>query len=241
MPTWKDINQDTLENFQINFNRYMKFFTSKLSSKNVKRLDTNETVIKSKNGETYINGPTLEMKDSDGTLRLKQGWDVEELLFVFKLYNTLGLITVDIDSNGELVVEKGTFKGDIITEKNATIGELLKLISPTGTFNSGIQMIAPDGVTLLSRMLRVAADLLITNYGSGDIDLISGGDIHIQPSDSTVMTANSYIGTKTENNLIATHDWVATWFSPRTEATGSFVTVDEKIVTVDNGIITSIT
>lgn len=133
------------------------------------------------------------------------------------------------------------FKGNIETEKSATIGELLKLISPTGTFNSGIQMIADDGVTLLARVLRVAADLLITNYGTGDVDIVSGGDINLVSTGGVVLDTSSYVGSKIAANIIATQGWVeAKNYAVKSAATGSFETADLKTVLVNHGIITDI-
>jgi hypothetical protein len=93
----------------------MNWLMSRLDSKNVGRLDTNETVIKSKNGETHISGPLLLMHDAQGTpvLRLKMGYDAASTNFVHQLMNAAGEITVSLDSNGDLVVERGTFKGSI--------------------------------------------------------------------------------------------------------------------------------
>lgn len=108
MPTWTNINSDEFEDFQIAFNNYMRFFTSKLNSRNVKRLDTNETVIKSADGTTEIEGPILVQKDSNGTTRLMQGYDKSTDTFVYALFNASGNQTVGIDSSGN-----ATFTGDI--------------------------------------------------------------------------------------------------------------------------------
>ncbi|KKQ46616.1 MAG: Phage minor structural protein, partial [Candidatus Moranbacteria bacterium GW2011_GWD2_37_9] len=89
--------------------------TQKLDSKNVKRLDTNETHIASNKGETVIQGPLILMYDKQGVpvLRLKMGYDAESAAFVNQLMNASGEITYYVDSNGNLVVERGTFKGSI--------------------------------------------------------------------------------------------------------------------------------
>ena len=87
-----------------------------LDSKNVKRIDTNETVIRSADGETRINGPLIQMYDKQGTpiLRLQAGYDAATLDFVFQLLNSAGDITVSMDSStGNIIVERGTFKGSI--------------------------------------------------------------------------------------------------------------------------------
>lgn len=93
----------------------LNWMMSKLDSRNVKRLDTNETHIASKDGETVISGPLLLMYDKQGVpvLRVKMGYDADSLDFVFQLMNATGDITIDIDSNGNITVERGTFKGSI--------------------------------------------------------------------------------------------------------------------------------
>ncbi len=75
-----------------------------MDSKNVKRLDTNETVIKSKDGETYISGPVLEMRDKQATpvLRLKAGYDAALDQFVFFLKDVDGNLTFNVTDTGQL-------------------------------------------------------------------------------------------------------------------------------------------
>lgn len=108
MPTWTNIKTETLEDFQIAFNNYMRFFTKHLNSKNVQRLDTNETVIKSADGSTEIAGPILIQKDGAGTTRIMQGYDAATDTFIYALFNASGAKTVGIDSTGD-----ATFTGDI--------------------------------------------------------------------------------------------------------------------------------
>lgn len=135
------------------------------------------------------------------------------------------------------------FKGDINTEKSATIGELLKLISPTNTFNSGIQMISNDGSTVLARVLRVNNDMLITNYGTGDIDITSGGDINLVPvsTGGTVLHNKSYIGSKALANQIATQGWVEDKdYAVKSNVSLAFETVEGYTVLVNDGIITDV-
>lgn len=135
MSTYRTIGLDTkpemsleqrvqaLEDAFISRERVMSWFQSKLDSKNVKRLDTNETSIKSKNGETYINGPILEQRDASNVLRLKQGLDTASSAFLFALYNKLGNQTVGIDSNGNAVFT-GAISASAITGGTITGGAI---------------------------------------------------------------------------------------------------------------------
>lgn len=236
MPTWNFKPADKMENTVLELIRQMGWMFSKLDSKNVKRLDTNETTIKSADGTTYIHGPILEMRDSTTQMRLEMGYDATSGDFIFRLYDANGNLTIDLNSLGEAV-----FMGNIETAKSVTVGELLKLISPTATFNSGVQMISNDGVTLLARMLRVAADLLITNYGTGDIDIVSGGDINLSATGGVVLDSSSYVGSKVAANSVATQGWVeAKNYAVESLVTDSFTTADGKTILVNHGVITDI-
>jgi hypothetical protein len=189
MPTWNFKPADSMENTVLELIRQMGWMFSKLDSKNVKRLDTNETTVKSADGTTYINGPVLQMTDATTQMRLEMGYEASSGDFIFKLYDADGNLTIDLNSLGEAV-----FKGNIETAKNATIGEILKLVSPTSTFNSGIQWISNDGTTVLARQLFIT-DTLYTNNYFGDIDMLaaggmilksSAGDISLDPGASSV-------------------------------------------------------
>lgn len=109
MPTWVNVEADSLENFMIEINKRMSWISSRLDSKNVKRLDTNETHVKSANGETEIIGPLLVQKDISGTIRLTQGLNTLTGIFEFGLYNDSGIQNIGLDSNGN-----AEFAGNII-------------------------------------------------------------------------------------------------------------------------------
>lgn len=120
----------------------LRWITSRLDSKNVKRLDTNETVIKSADGETIINGPVLEMYDKQATpkLRLKQGYDSVTGDFVYNLYNKAGTQTVGIDSSGNATftgsISASTITGGTITG-GAISGGTIDGTTITGTTITG--------------------------------------------------------------------------------------------------------
>jgi hypothetical protein len=96
-------------------NNWGNTFLHFLNHLNVTELYTEYCDIKSEDGETQIDGPLILMYDKQGTpvLRLKEGYDPVSDDFVFQLYNAAGNLTVNIDSNGDLSVERGTFKGSI--------------------------------------------------------------------------------------------------------------------------------
>jgi hypothetical protein len=101
---------------------------SKLDSQNVKRLDTNETVIKSADGTTEIVGPVLVQKDAAGTTRLRQGYDTVTGAFVYELFDALGVKTVGIDSGGA-----ATFTGTVTggTIQTAASGDRIVITDNT--------------------------------------------------------------------------------------------------------------
>lgn len=117
MPAFTFTKADTTEETIDELINRIAWLTSKLDSRNVKRLDTNETTIKSENGETYINGPILEQYDSSGTLRLKQGLDTSTNKFLFNMYDAAGNLTINLNASGEAV-----FGGNIETLKDAQVG-----------------------------------------------------------------------------------------------------------------------
>ena len=139
MPTFKMGMPDTiglslekkveaLENTVADLISRLSWITSKFDSKNVKRLDTNETSIKSADGETVITGPVLEMYDKQVTpkLRLKQGYDATTDTFLFALYNAAGNQTVGIDASGDAIFT-GTITGGTI--RTAADGRRIELSS----------------------------------------------------------------------------------------------------------------
>ena len=104
-----------LTNAYIDVMQQIRYLLGTLDSKNVKRLATEFTKISSDRGETTFDGPLITMRDKQTTpvVRLQMGYDPASGLFVFKMYNTAGDTTVSLDSNGDQIVERGTFKGSI--------------------------------------------------------------------------------------------------------------------------------
>jgi hypothetical protein len=104
-----------LTNAYIDVMQQIRYLLGTLDSKNVKRITTELTKISSDRGETEILGPLIVMKDKQAVpiVRLQMGYDPASGLFVFKMYNATGDTTVSLDSNGDQIVERGTFKGSI--------------------------------------------------------------------------------------------------------------------------------
>jgi hypothetical protein len=212
MPTWNFKPADSTENTILELIRQMGWMFSKLDSKNVKRLDTNETTVKSADGTTYINGPVLEMRDSTTQMRLEMGYEASSGDFIFKLYDAAGNLTIDLNSLGEAV-----FKGNIETAKNATIGEILKLISGTSEFTSGIKWMDNNGTTELATALVIKAASLTTlaiKALVGDMDIVvTDGDLNLTSIVHNVIlkpgtTGIACIGSATSDNTIATQKYV---------------------------------
>ena len=193
MPTWSDIPKDTPENMINEIQKRLAWITARLDSKNVKRLDTNETTIKSKNGETYINGPIIEMRDSATTLRLKQGYDSASNLFLYSLYNALGVKTFDVDSNGN-----GVFTGSILssiitggTIRTAASGQRLEITSNGLTnYNSSSQK---EGVCI--EYDSGYSGVLLYHAGAKDLFLGHIGSVGVITPVDTDLCIGDYWGT----------------------------------------------
>lgn len=113
MSTWSFNKADNIEDTVDEIIKQLGWIMSKLDSKNVKRLDTNETVIKSASGKTYIHGPVLEMDDTNRR-RLNMGLNESTNEFMFELYNEAGAKTVSIDSDGKGVFNQVTLRNDLV-------------------------------------------------------------------------------------------------------------------------------
>ncbi|MEN6313261.1 MAG: hypothetical protein ABFD25_03315 [Clostridiaceae bacterium] len=167
-----------LMNAYVDTTQYLGHLLSFLDSDNVKKLNTNKTSIRSNNGETEIDGPLLIMKDKQETpvIRLKMGYDIDSLDFVYQLMNAVGDVTVNIDSGGNLTVERGTFKGSITIGTNNNV---FKADGATGIwlghtdFASAPFKVGLDGAA-------TATNLAITGGSiSVDTDLLVGNNIFL--------------------------------------------------------------
>jgi hypothetical protein len=157
---------------------------AKLDSKNVKRLNTNEAVIKSLNGETYINGPVLEMRDTT-QLRLKQGLDTSSNEFLFELYNEAGTKTISIDSAGKGVFNQVTLRNDLSGGGGSYIN-----IDPTGmvAYNGSVKTIEVSSTGAATfKQVTLRNDLT----GSAYINIDTNGMVAYNGSVKTVEVSST--------------------------------------------------
>jgi hypothetical protein len=176
----------------------------KLSSKNVKRLDTNETVIKSADGSTEIKGPQIIMKDSEGNIKLIQGLDNDTGVFVFTLED--GVIT-----GGKIQTAKTGTRIEITGNKLTTYNAEGQMHGPRIYPGDGDIVWSYKGVPVLSIGLASADGnvmiqplslykLIIEGYPTYDWVLDKG-----YISGTTGYTGTKTVGTETwefENGLL---------------------------------------
>jgi hypothetical protein len=107
---------EALESAIVNLANRLTWIIAKLDSQNVKRLDTNETEIKSADGTTEIIGSMLVQKDADGVTRIRQGYDAVTNAFIYEVFDSSGDKTIGIDSGGAATfigtITGGTIIGD---------------------------------------------------------------------------------------------------------------------------------
>jgi hypothetical protein len=190
MPTVKlsyDNSVSVEKNVQAAFAR-LNWALGNLSSKNVKRIDTTETSVKSRDGETQIAGPLLMMydKQTPPVLRLKMGYDAETGKFIFQMYDATGALTLSENDAGEAV-----FSGNIATLKDAYVGNNLYIGNMEAKsktiylFNNGL-----GNACLVS--LDADGKLHIYNIGGG-LEIISDGNMDFAGS-SVASQVNSTTG-----------------------------------------------
>jgi cytoskeletal protein CcmA (bactofilin family) len=75
-----------------------------IGSENIPFLTTEDTQIRSQDGETEIKGPILEMKDISKVIRLMQGLDKATGKFVFRLMDIDGNPTLSMSDIGQLML-----------------------------------------------------------------------------------------------------------------------------------------
>lgn len=116
-----DVNSYEFIDRLTQLSRTLEYLTGHMDYKNVRQLFTEYCQIKSKAGETVIDGPTLKMYDKQATpkLRLKMGYNPITGDFTFELYNAAGVKTLGLDSNGNVIM---TAQGGGKVVINATDG-----------------------------------------------------------------------------------------------------------------------
>ena len=258
MSTFTFTKGDTTEQTVDELISRIMWLTSRLDSTNVKRLDTNETLIKSADGTTYINGPVLEQSDSRGTLRLKQGYDSTSDDFIYALYNEAGTKTVGIDSSGDATfsgaISASSISGGTITGATITGGTLQTSTSGERIVITGDELFVYDSSGDKSGM---ALDLGDTNYTG--FSLYSGGTkrggLAVDDGNQVVqlyalsgydldLSAVAAYGGQVEYNgsEVATQTWVTGegYITGTSGFSGTFTNGDGDTVTVSNGLITGV-
>ena len=81
-----------------------------LDSKNVKYLNTNQTVIRSDDRTTLLDGSQVKMLDIDKNARLVMGYNSETGKYEFTMYNSSGNATITLDNSGNAIF-KGKLQG----------------------------------------------------------------------------------------------------------------------------------
>jgi len=180
--------------------RVMEAFMPYIGSENIPFLTTEDTIIRSDRGETEIKGPVLTMYDKQTVpvLRLQMGYDAVSLDFIYRLMNAAGDVTVNIDSNGDLTVERGMFKGSI------TIGtgdNVFKADSNGIYLGNAVYASAPFKVSMAGA--ATASNLTITGGSINvDTDVYVGDSIYLTYSTDTNTRAIHFgnLGTRIEGN-----------------------------------------
>lgn len=92
----------TVEDLKIMLNRYFETFFESLDSTNVKKLFTEQCLIRSKDGNTELNGTQVIMKDGNTTIRLIMGLDKATGKFTFSLKDINGIENFSVSDVGQI-------------------------------------------------------------------------------------------------------------------------------------------
>jgi hypothetical protein len=163
-------NEDTLAKIK----KTLTWLLANLDHENVRRLYTEYCQISSAEGETQISGPLLLMYDKQGTpvLRVKMGYDKDTNDFVHQLMNASGNITYSVDSNGDLIVERGTFKGKITI---GTGNDIIKADPASGfwighaDYASAPFKVAMDGSAIATNLTVIGGTIKTADDGNNRI------------------------------------------------------------------------
>lgn len=147
---------------QLGYNKETAQFTFQLVDE-----DGNNTVHLSDTGQLQMSGkPLFSMHDQNGTLRLQQGYDSIAGIFIFSLFNALGIKTVGIDSNGNATFT-GTITGGLIRTAAEGNGRIELTGSGLTSYNESDQK---EGIAIetgdwgFSRLLMCAAGLIMGGF-----------------------------------------------------------------------------
>lgn len=131
----------------------------------------NNNVFLSDAGHFRLTGkPYIEMYDNQLVPVKRAFWGYEEVAddFLFKMWNKAGVLGVDLDSSGNLVLNTGTFKGDIITDANIYIGNNVYIGHTTGLVDKYIYM---SNVTGNEAYIKMDSTGIFSFYTFSQIDM----------------------------------------------------------------------
>jgi hypothetical protein len=121
----------------------LNWIMSKLDSRNVKRLFTEQCDIQSEDGSTQIKGPQIIMKDAAGNVKLIQGLDKATGTFVFTLED--GVIT-----GGKFQTAKTGARIEITGNKLTTYNAVGQMHGPRIYPGDGDIVFCYNGIPVLS-------------------------------------------------------------------------------------------
>lgn len=144
-----------------------------MDSDNVKRLNTNKTVIKSEDGCTELSGSQIKMTDAAGTKRAVLGNNKKNGKFYFTIYDGEGNPAISLDNDGNAVFT-GIVSGAQITSgstinvgTDAVIGKNLILRD---------EKLSDDGAKI-SIYQGTSPTLSIQGLGNRPVHISTGGNI----------------------------------------------------------------
>ena len=195
-------NDMSMEELVILYNKMQKtmsWLMNNVDSKNVTELNTNVTNISSEDGSTIIDGNRLVM--TDGSInRLKMGYNTTSGLFEFVIYNDVGGVSFEVDSNGDAVL-----KGSIDVTTDANIGDNLNLGDQTAVNGSHQVNFSNDAVigtdvgdliifsgNALKDLILSSAQKLIMSAYSNNIEMYAD-DIALIATDDIILNATDKI------------------------------------------------
>lgn len=184
MPTYTFTLPEDPQDALVALNNRLSWMFAKLDSKNVKRLDTNETVVKSADGTTYLNGSQIEMRDVSDVMRLLAGLDKSTGKFIFTLSTPDGSPGFYVDDNGQIHLE-GTPLIEMYDDQ----------ATPVLRLKMGLDTATGDFVFTLYNALGTK-NIELDSSANGD-GIITGG---------TVRTAASGARIVMKNNIFAMYD-----------------------------------
>ncbi|MFT9498243.1 hypothetical protein [Anaerosolibacter sp.] len=182
------MNQDELLEIVAKMNKQLDWLLRNMDSLNVTEINTNITRVQSENGETYINGPLLQMYDASSNLRLNMGLDVDTNTFLFNMYDNFGNLNMSLNSNGEAV-----FSGNIETLKNATIGYSL-FMGDQENFALNRLINFANNIDGFDSKIEWLADIIDIANGISTTDITEIGISPLFEDGLRIMSDNMYIG-----------------------------------------------